>query len=52
MAMEGRFHKYEGYPLKQITLPVRVFKAMGCDLMVVSNAVGGSIHITVLATSS
>lgn len=41
MAMEGRFHKYEGYPLKQITLPVRVFKAMGCDLMVVSNAVGG-----------
>ncbi len=41
MAMEGRFHRYEGYPLKQITLPVRVFKAMGAELMVVSNAVGG-----------
>ncbi len=41
MAMEGRFHMYEGYPLKQITLPVRVFKAMGAELMVVSSAVGG-----------
>ncbi len=41
LAMEGRFHMYEGYPLKQITLPVRVFKAMGAELMVVSNAVGG-----------
>ncbi len=41
MAMEGRFHMYEGYPLKQITLPVRVFKAMGADLLVVSNACGG-----------
>ncbi len=41
MAMEGRFHMYEGYALKQITLPVRVFKAMGADLLVVSNACGG-----------
>jgi purine-nucleoside phosphorylase len=32
---------YEGYPLKQITLPVRVFKAMGASLLVVSNACGG-----------
>lgn len=31
---------YEGYPLKQITLPVRIFKAMGAELMIVSNAVG------------
>ena len=41
LAMEGRFHMYEGYKLKDITLPVRVFKAMGAELMVVSNAVGG-----------
>ncbi len=41
VAMEGRFHMYEGYPLKQITLPVRVFKELGADLMIVSNACGG-----------
>ncbi|EMI53146.1 purine-nucleoside phosphorylase [Rhodopirellula sallentina] len=41
MAMEGRFHFYEGYPLQDITLPVRVFKALGCELLIVSNACGG-----------
>lgn len=41
MAMEGRMHMYEGYPLKSITLPVRVMQAMGAELLVVSNACGG-----------
>jgi purine-nucleoside phosphorylase len=41
MAMEGRIHFYEGYNLKQITFPVRVMKAMGCEVLIVSNACGG-----------
>jgi purine-nucleoside phosphorylase len=41
VAMEGRFHQYEGYPLKRITLPVRVMKALGAELLIVSQAVGG-----------
>lgn len=41
ITMEGRFHVYEGYPQWQITLPVRVMKELGVDLLIVSNASGG-----------
>jgi purine-nucleoside phosphorylase len=41
VVMEGRIHAYEGYPLGQITLPVRVFRRLGADLLIVTNACGG-----------
>jgi purine-nucleoside phosphorylase len=43
-AMDGRFHRYEGYSLAQITLPIRVFKKLGCEFVILSNACGGLNH--------
>lgn len=41
LCMQGRFHYYEGHDMRAIALPVRVFKALGCRALILTNAAGG-----------
>ena len=41
LAMQGRFHYYEGYNKQEVTFPIRVFQALGIEYLFVSNAAGG-----------
>lgn len=41
ICMQGRFHYYEGYDLRTVTLPVRVLHALGVDSIILTNAAGG-----------
>ncbi|XP_038663068.1 purine nucleoside phosphorylase 6 [Scyliorhinus canicula] len=41
ICMQGRFHFYEGYPINEVTFPIRVFHLMGVETLIVTNAAGG-----------
>ncbi|XP_058274703.1 purine nucleoside phosphorylase-like [Hemibagrus wyckioides] len=41
VCMQGRFHLYEGYSIQKITMPMRIFKLMGVEMVILTNAAGG-----------
>jgi len=47
LALQGRFHYYEGYSMKEVTFPISVLRAVGIKSILISNAAGGVMKITV-----